>query len=948
MKKTALLLLFSFLLALFPAGVSPLASADSGTCGEGLSWTLDDAGELTVSGEGEMEAYSPESPAPWYESREAIRKVTVASGVTGISSYAFLDCENLESVLLSDTVTRVGEAEGNVFLGCGKLGTIEVDSGNDCFWSDEGVLLGENCLYCYPAAKEDAYYCLPEDTWGNIYSGAFAGADKLERLYIPEISNIDFPVFSGCNALTKLYLGGDEDFMREYEDMLLSDLPGENVSLFFGATAEQCAAGEDLDPSSGSAGENVTWRVEDGALILSGSGPMEDFGEYHADEDYWSLWSPPWWDWVGDGHPEENRRQIKRLVVEEGVTTAGAGAFRDLDGLESVSLPESLVSVGGYAFHNDILLPEVNIPAGVASIGDSAFENNTALAKVNIPGSVTTIGSWAFCDDTSLTEVEIPAGVVSIGNGAFYACTALKSFRVAEGNPAYRSVDGVLFSADLTELVSYGAGHTASSYTVPEGVRRLHPSAFSYTAALEEVQLPDSLTEIEKWAFGHTGLKRVVLPRRLTALHHGVFGYCEALESVTLPLRLSAMEEEVFVNCTALKDIYYEGTEAQWQNLTKDVKDAVPEGVLLHYEYDAYCAHENLTHHPAVPHGCTADGTVEYWECVSCGARFSGPEARPAQWLDDIRDPAAHSYVSAVTLAPTCAEAGTRTWTCTVCDAATEGHSYSEPIPATGQHHFTDGYCDNLLQDGVTVCGAPEQIAGGTLENGMTWTIDSEGMLHIRGEGEIPNMSVVSLGNNSFYTEAPWWDYHNAITAVRIHSGVTTIGNGCFAGLSSIRSLYVPVTMTDMSQFWTFFQCNALRDVYYEGTKEQWSAVKRFSSNIISIANPFGSGMIKIVDYIGNAEKHYEYDPDRTVDISAPAVNGKTVTATVYTDRAASAWFAVYDGNGRFLGVELRPLTVGEETELSFSAGQEGAARFRLLVLGEDGGTLLRQAGAAL
>ncbi len=856
-------------------------------CGENALWDLDSEGTLTIfpadeTEDSQVDNYDETMHAPWYERRASIRRVKLEEGVRSLGDYAFDGCSALEEVSLPVSLRTVGDW---AFRDCDSLREIRVSEGSTSFNSDGGVLLGDNSIYRYPPAREDEYYCLPEDTWGSIRPGAFAGAKHLERLYIPEISDISFPAFEGCENLTKLYLGGDASYMVYWEEELRSDLPGD-VTILYNVTAEDCQHNVD----GNSCGENLIWKVENGTLTISGTGPMTDYGEFDPEEESWWLRDPPWWDWIPGGDKVENREQITRLVVEEGVTSIGIGAFRDLSCLETVELPSTLTAIGGWAFDSDTALKRVEIPAGVTVIPDSAFSSSglkevvlpdsvrvieswafgeTELEEIDLPAGLTEIGPWAFYY-TPLKRVEIPAGVSFIGERAFYECYDLAEFEVDEANPAYRSIGGALFSKDGTEMISYGAGHTASSYTVPEGVRKLHPSTFSYSHALEEVNLPDSLEELGNWCFGHTGLKQVIVPAHVSTIEHSAFGGCENLTTVTLPARLRVLEDWVFSGDEALREIFFEGSEEKWAALTAEHEDETLQNVTVHCNVSAYCSHESLIRHPAVPHGCLTDGVIEYWECRSCGGLFS--DARAKKWVEDLTDPAAHDYRSVLTLAPTCREAGVRTWTCAVCDENTEGHSYTQTIPATGRHHFVDGYCDNLLQDGVTLCGAPEQIASGELEGGFSWSIDGGGTLHIRGEGDMPDTNLINHGSNTFSTDAPWWDYRNAITAVRLHSGVASVGNGCFAGLGNMKSLYVPVTVTDMSAFWTFFQCNDLSDVYYEGTREQWSSMHLFANsilgNIIEIRNPFGSGMLRVVDYIGRTTKHYEYDPDRTCTVT--------------------------------------------------------------------------------
>ena len=887
--KRSLCLLLCFLLAfsLLPGLALPVRAEDeyAGTCGEGLRWTLDSFGTLTVfleeedSDPREMDDYSETEHAPWYDMREDIFYVTVEEGVAYLGSYAFDGCSSLEYVFLPDSLEWIGSC---VFRHCDSLGVIEVNSGNTSFYNEDGVLLGDSCVFRYPPAREEPYYCIPEDICSSIMTGAFEGAKHLERLYIPEVSDISFPVFAGCDSLTKLYLGGDAECMYGWEEELRADLPREDVSFFYNATAEDCVNGTD----GNSCGENVSWKVGDGTLTISGTGPMADYEEYDEEGVFYSY-APPWWKWNPKEDEDTNKEQITRLVVEEGVTTLGKGTFRELSNLKTVSLPTTLTAIGEDAFWSTGL-EEISIPAGVTIIDTYAFAE-TGLQEIVFPANLKTIGKWAFYN-VPLKRVDIPASVTSIGERAFYDCLSLAEFKVDAANTAYKSVDGALFSKDGTEMISYGAGHTASSYTVPDGVKKLHPSTFSYTEALEKVLLPDSLEEIGNWAFGHTGVKSLLVPPHVKTIEFNAFGGCENLASVTLPARLTALGDRAFEDSKALTDIYFEGTEEQWAALTKGHEETL-EGITIHYRFDAYCPHEKLIHRPAVPHGCLTDGTIEHWECEACGGCFGDAEAK--KWLDDLRDPAGHDYRSAVTLAPTCSETGIRTWTCTVCDEGTEGHSYTQTIPATRRHHFVDGFCDNLRQDGVTPCGAPEQIAAGEIEGGFTWSIDSEGTLHIRGSGDLPR-NYFSWTSYGFSTDAPWFNYRDGkILALRIHSGITSVDVASFAGLQDMKAIYVPKSLQTVG-FMAFFECSGLNDVYYEGTSEEWSSITFTAANITSFANPANPNtMIRIVDYIGRARKHFEFDPDRTYTVTWRNADG-TVLETDEGVRPGEE--PIYDG----------------------------------------------------
>ena len=114
----------------------------SGSCGEALTWSLNAAGDLTVSGTGDMASFTA-TGAPWAEYRDQVKLVIVGQGVTSIGSSAFQDCKNLELVRLPNTLTALGKA---AFLRCGKLTNITLPAslesvGEDCFTGCEKLEL---------------------------------------------------------------------------------------------------------------------------------------------------------------------------------------------------------------------------------------------------------------------------------------------------------------------------------------------------------------------------------------------------------------------------------------------------------------------------------------------------------------------------------------------------------------------------------------------------------------------------------------------------------------------------------------------------------------------------------------------------------------------------------------------------------------------------------------
>ena len=214
---------------------------------------------------------------------------------------------------------------------------------------------------------------------------------------------------------------------------------------------------------------------------------------------------------------------LTSVTIGNGVTSIGSYAFYRCGRLTSITIPNSVRSMGESAFYGCHDLISVTIGNGVTSIGEFAFEGCTSLASITIPDGVTSIGFWAFYECYALANITIGNSVTSINVNAFDSCTGLESITVSSANTAYSSDDyGVLFNKDKTELIHYPIGNKRTSYIVPDSVTSIGYYAFMDCINLESITIPDSVTSIGGFAFD---------------------------------------------DCTSLSDIYYTGTEAEWNKI---------------------------------------------------------------------------------------------------------------------------------------------------------------------------------------------------------------------------------------------------------------------------------------------------------------------------------------------------------------------------------------------
>ena len=180
------------------------AALDSGSIGDGLSWSLSRSGALTISGSGKMPDFSSvANAAPWDKQKDKIQSVVIESGVQSISGGAFSGCTALEKVGISDTVAQI---DLNAFDGCTALAEFEVAADNKAFSSVGGVLFSadKELLRC-PVGKS-ADYTVPSGTVA-IAGGAFKDCSKLESLVIPDsVTAIGKSAFENCAALKRITL----------------------------------------------------------------------------------------------------------------------------------------------------------------------------------------------------------------------------------------------------------------------------------------------------------------------------------------------------------------------------------------------------------------------------------------------------------------------------------------------------------------------------------------------------------------------------------------------------------------------------------------------------------------------------------------------------------------------------------------------------------------------
>ena len=212
--------------------------------------------------------------------------------------------------------------------------------------------------------------------------------------------------------------------------------------------------------------------------------------------------------------------ELTSIEIPSSVTSIGNLAFSGCSGLTGIEIPSSVTSIRDYAFSSCSGLTGIEIPSSVTKIGEAAFSGCSGLTGIEIPSSVTSIRDYAFSSCSGLTGIEIPSSVTKIGEAAFSGCSRLTSINVEAGNEVYDSRDNC--NAIIKKATN----------TLIQGCKN--------------TKIPSSVTSIGNYAFYD----------------------CSGLTGIEIPSSVTSIGDLAFWFCSGLKDVYYTGTQEQWNAIS--------------------------------------------------------------------------------------------------------------------------------------------------------------------------------------------------------------------------------------------------------------------------------------------------------------------------------------------------------------------------------------------
>lgn len=314
---------------------------------------------------------------------------------------------------------------------------------------------------------------------------------------------------------------------------------------------------------------------EEGTLTINGTGVVgegldktryvssyqKDIGENNISEDNEIIISEFW---NGKNLYFEGK-DVKKVIIGEGITGIENDIFNQCDNLRSIEIPSTVSYIGDKAFHYTYGLEEIKINENNTHFSsDSGVlfnKNKTQLinypkgktdTQYVIPDTVTNIKGLSFTNNGLVKTIQISKNVEQVESNAFRSCHSLENIIVAEENPNYLTIDGILYNKDKTDLICYPSEKQGKTYTINENVKTIKEYAFSNNYHLEDVDV-STVEAIERGAFyGIQTLKKVKLPEAITQMGTAVFSGDISLKEVTLPKGITKLEACTFTDANGL------------------------------------------------------------------------------------------------------------------------------------------------------------------------------------------------------------------------------------------------------------------------------------------------------------------------------------------------------------------------------------------------------------
>lgn len=291
---------------------------------------------------------------------------------------------------------------------------------------------------------------------------------------------------------------------------------------------------------------------------------------------------------IEDGMLVKYKGNQSHVIIPDGVTEIGKGAFENNTTMMSVEIPNSVIDIEEYAFYNCINLRGVCIPDSVVSIGAYAFYECENISMVVLSKKLKSMWMMAFGFCSKIESIEIPKSLTNtcnpflgdenlkiitfeegtriISKGLFAGCEGIEEIRIPD--TVFRiypeAFDGCInlkkieIPKSVIEIGSYAFRQcwALTQIILPEGLQYIGDYAFQWCKTLPKIDIPNTVIDLGKGAFYEcTGLNSINMGKGLTEIKQQTFYGCTALTSVVIPVNVAKIGDNAFVNCSEIMDI---------------------------------------------------------------------------------------------------------------------------------------------------------------------------------------------------------------------------------------------------------------------------------------------------------------------------------------------------------------------------------------------------------
>jgi hypothetical protein len=249
----------------------------------------------------------------------------------------------------------------------------------------------------------------------------------------------------------------------------------------------------------------------------------------------------------------------------------------------------TLISYNGAS--EDVTVPSSVNGIPVTTIGISAFKNNSSVKRIVISEGIEYIWVGAFYNCENLEYIYFPKTVkyntsneqhTKTSSLTFERCVSLREIEVHSENPELKSLDGVLYSGDMKELICYHATKQGEHFTIPETVEKIGHQAF-WGAQFSQITFSKNIKQISAFAFQFSKVQNLVIPSGVT-LGDYAFAYATYLESIVIGDGITEVPYGAFTSCQSLAKITFPSTleeigEWAFNLCTRLTVFEIPEGV---------------------------------------------------------------------------------------------------------------------------------------------------------------------------------------------------------------------------------------------------------------------------------------------------------------------------------------------------------------------------------